>query len=69
MIDLTDGQVENREQPVDAPGEECSSSHPCPVVAIGASAGGLEAFQELFRHMPADTGFAFVLIQHLSPRH
>jgi two-component system, chemotaxis family, CheB/CheR fusion protein len=46
-----------------------AGSPPCPVVAIGASAGGLEAFQELFRHMPADTGFAFVLIQHLSPRH
>jgi two-component system, chemotaxis family, CheB/CheR fusion protein len=45
------------------------NAHPCPVVAIGASAGGLEAFQELFRHMPADTGVAFVLIQHLSPRH
>jgi two-component system CheB/CheR fusion protein len=67
MTDLTDGQAEDREQPVDEPGEECS--HPCPVVAIGASAGGLEAFQELFRHMPADTGYAFVLIQHLSPRH
>ncbi len=49
-----------------APGPD---SHPCPVVAIGASAGGLDAIQELFRHMPADTGFAFVLIQHLSPRH
>ena len=69
MMNLTDGQVEDREQPVGEPGEECSSSHPCPVVAIGASAGGLEGFQELFRHMPADTGFAFVLIQHLSPRH
>jgi two-component system CheB/CheR fusion protein len=69
MTDLTDGQVKDREQPVEAPGEECPSSHPCPVVAIGASAGGLEAFQELFRHMPADTGYAFVLIQHLSPRH
>ncbi len=45
------------------------NSHPCPVVAIGASAGGLDAIQELFRQMPADTGFAFVLIQHLSPRH
>ncbi len=45
------------------------NSHPCPVVAIGSSAGGLEAFQELFRHMPSDSGLAFVLIQHLAPRH
>jgi two-component system, chemotaxis family, CheB/CheR fusion protein len=40
-----------------------------PVVGVGASAGGLEAFTELFRHLPADTGMAFVLIQHLDPTH
>ena len=39
------------------------------VVAVGASAGGLEAFTELLRHLPTDTGLAFVLIQHLAPRH
>ncbi|MBI4781665.1 MAG: PAS domain-containing protein [Oscillatoriophycideae cyanobacterium NC_groundwater_1537_Pr4_S-0.65um_50_18] len=38
-----------------------------PVVGIAASAGGLEAFTELIRHLPTDTGMAFVLIQHLSP--
>jgi len=40
-----------------------------PVVAVGASAGGLEAFRELFAALPATTGMAFVLIQHLDPRH
>ena len=40
-----------------------------PVVAIGASAGGLEAFTELLSHLPADTGMGFVLIQHLDPKH
>ncbi len=40
-----------------------------PIVGIGASAGGLEAFQHLFARLPADTGMAFVLIQHLSPSH
>ncbi len=40
-----------------------------PVVAIGASAGGLEAFTNLLQHLPADTGMAFVVIQHLAPRH
>ena len=40
-----------------------------PVVGIVASAGGLEAFTELIRHLPIDTGMAFVLIQHLSPDH
>lgn len=38
-----------------------------PVVGIGASAGGLEAFIELLRHLPIDTGMAFVIIQHMSP--
>lgn len=38
-----------------------------PVVGIGASAGGVEALEKLFEHMPADTGMAFVVVQHLSP--
>lgn len=37
------------------------------LVGIGASAGGLEALERLFRAMPMDTGMAFVVIQHLSP--
>lgn len=40
-----------------------------PVVGIGASAGGLEALNGLFGHMPADTGMAFVVVQHLDPQH
>lgn len=36
-------------------------------VGIGASAGGVEALQELFRNMPPDTGAAFIVVQHLSP--
>src|SRR5215469_13663586 len=39
------------------------------IAAIGASAGGIEAFMELLRNLPADTGMAFVLIQHLDPKH
>lgn len=38
-----------------------------PVVGIGASAGGLEAFSELLGHVPPNLGMAFVLIQHLAP--
>ena len=37
------------------------------IVGVGASAGGLEAFAELFSHLPSDTGLAFVVIQHLDP--
>jgi two-component system CheB/CheR fusion protein len=35
------------------------------VVAIGASAGGLAAFQQLIEHVPSDTGMAFVLLSHI----
>jgi two-component system CheB/CheR fusion protein len=38
-------------------------------VGIGASAGGLEAFSQLLRALPVDTGMAFVLLQHLDPQH
>ena len=40
-----------------------------PIVGIGASAGGLEAFSELINHLPEETGLAYVFIQHLSPDH
>jgi len=39
------------------------------VVGIGASAGGLDAFQKFFDAQPTSTGLAFVLIQHLDPTH
>ena len=37
------------------------------LVGVGASAGGVEALQELFQHMPTDTNAAFIVVQHLSP--
>jgi len=40
-----------------------------PVVGVGASAGGLEAFTHLLQALPTDTGMAFVLVQHLDPKH
>ncbi len=48
------------------PGFETKSP---PIVGIGASAGGLEAFTHLLEHLPVDTGMAFVLVQHLDPVH
>lgn len=39
------------------------------ITAIGASAGGIEAFTELVSNLPSDTGMAFVLVQHLDPKH
>ena len=46
-----------------------STAGNAPIVGIGASAGGLEAFSELLTHLPGDTGLSFVFIQHLDPRH
>src|SRR5450755_3772635 len=40
-----------------------------PIVGIGASAGGLEAFTEMLQGLPSNTGMAFVFIQHLDPKH
>ncbi|MCC2663463.1 MAG: hypothetical protein K0S35_1385 [Geminicoccaceae bacterium] len=40
---------------------------PCPVVGIGGSAGGIEAFRDLLAAVPPDCGMALVIIQHLSP--
>ena len=40
-----------------------------PIVGVGASAGGLDAFTQLLKHLPTDTGMGFVLIQHLDPTH
>jgi len=50
-------------------GTESSSSSQFPIVGVGASAGGLEAFTQLFKNLPANSGMAFVLIQHLAPAH
>ena len=46
-----------------------NDSTPFAVVAVGASAGGLEAFSQLLRAIPNNTGMAFIFIQHLDPKH
>jgi chemotaxis methyl-accepting protein methylase len=40
-----------------------------PIIGIGASAGGLEALEQFLRHVPEQSGMAFVIIQHLDPTH
>ena len=46
------------------------AERPSPIiVGVGASAGGLEAFTQLLNALPSDTGMAFVLVQHLEPKH
>jgi len=41
----------------------------CKIVGLGASAGGLQAYEQFFLNMPANSGLAFVLVQHLDPSH
>jgi two-component system CheB/CheR fusion protein len=49
------------------PGSEAAEKT-FPVVALGASAGGLEALQDFFDHMPPESSMAFMVIQHLNPK-
>ena len=49
--------------------EQLTTKKPFPIVGIGASAGGLEAYEQFFKNMPSDSGIAFVLIPHLDPGH
>ncbi len=61
-----------RSAPAEAPARakgRASGARSFPVVGVGASAGGLEAFSQLLGHLPPKTGMAFVLVQHLDPTH
>jgi chemotaxis response regulator CheB len=53
--------------PEETPSPQASISFP--IVGIGASAGGLEALEQFFRHVPPASGMAFVIVQHLDPTH
>lgn len=57
-------EVKKQSEPTDDPNSGPQDFY---VVGIGASAGGLDAIQQLFDNIPSDTGMAFVIIQHLSP--
>jgi two-component system CheB/CheR fusion protein len=56
-----------RVQAASAAPEPTTVQHDFHIVAIGASAGGLESLERLFAQLPDDTGMAFVVLQHLSP--
>ena len=47
--------------------ELIKSSNSFPVVGIGASAGGLDAFKKFITAIPSESGMAYVLVQHLHP--
>ena len=51
----------------EVPIDEQARDESFPIVGIGASAGGLEAFTQLLRELPSDVNMALVLVQHLDP--
>ena len=53
----------------DADAPKIPSENLFPVVGVGASAGGLEAFKQLLRAIPEKSGLAYILVQHLDPFH
>ena len=65
--DLLRSAVNAENTPMISPNPEAAF----PIVGIGASAGGLAAFEAFFSGLPAavETGMAFVLVQHLAPDH
>ena len=82
VAELTPSELMPSEPPAanPPPAQDADTSAPAPpsvarpgfpIVGIGASAGGLAAFEAFFSGMPADTdpGMAFVLVQHLAPDH
>jgi two-component system CheB/CheR fusion protein len=65
-----DGESHQEQPAVAAEDAELAPRGPSfPVVGIGASAGGLEALEAFLRHVPEDSGMAFVIVQHLDPGH
>jgi two-component system CheB/CheR fusion protein len=54
---------------IEAPVQAAESQQKFPIVGMGASAGGLEAFEQFFHHVLPGCGMAFVLVSHLDPSH
>ena len=79
MSDLISGSESNgspldkQTAGIEAPSEDgpvlASTKSKFPIVAVGASAGGLDAVSKLMDALPASPGMAFILIQHLDPTH
>jgi two-component system CheB/CheR fusion protein len=63
----SDGGMTKRQQPA-SPAGKGPAVRSCPVVGIGASAGGLEACKAFLDAMPGNSGIAFVLVLHLDPK-
>ena len=65
--DLSGERNDERRASLNHPPPEVEAADTFPIVAIGASAGGLEALESFFSNMPPEPGLSVVVIQHLSP--
>ena len=68
VLPISTTAIEANNKPKRIPKKEAESA-PFTVVAIGASAGGLEAISLLLENLSPDTGMAYIFVQHLSPDH
>src|SRR5262245_23541520 len=70
---MSPGDPNDRPRPAADPTElradDAPAGHPFPVVGVGASAGGLEAFTDLLAHLPAKPGLSILFVLHLEPHH
>ena len=67
MIEKSDASTVNLDVPIL---KKLAKNIDTPViVGVGASAGGLEALELFFTHLPPESGVAFVVIQHMDPTH
>ncbi|HXE52740.1 MAG TPA: chemotaxis protein CheB, partial [Tepidisphaeraceae bacterium] len=64
---MPDADLSDLQDPAAVASEAETRTQQLYIAAVGASAGGLEALERLFRSTPTDSGVAFVVIQHLSP--
>jgi two-component system CheB/CheR fusion protein len=64
FLTMVESQKKQSSETVSVALDNCAPKY---IFGIGASAGGLESLERMFRHMPTRTGLAFVIIQYLSP--
>lgn len=62
----TPAKLRHTSRSISGPSE---SKRPAYIVGMGGSAGALEAFEQFFTHMPADSGLGFVVVTHMDPTH
>jgi two-component system CheB/CheR fusion protein len=67
-VSRAEERIHGKRAAAEAPQQSVAAKQSFPIVGVGASAGGLEAFTAFLKPLPPDSGMAFVLIQHLDPK-